>query len=77
MGGVAHQPTQAFSVFHAASVYYTEQKLKNKKRGRPGNEATTKSHQCCFLTKLDWKACVTSLVGGVPGNWGEPERAPH
>ena len=24
----------------SVSVYYTERKLKNKKRGRPGNEAT-------------------------------------
>ena len=33
--------SQAFSVFHCsfAFVYYTERKLKNKKQGRPGNEA--------------------------------------
>ena len=28
----------------SASVYYTERKLKNKKRGRPGNEATYIQH---------------------------------
>ena len=32
--------SQAFSVFRAASMYYTERKPKNKKWGRPGNEAT-------------------------------------
>ena len=33
--------SQAFPVFlrSSTSVYYTERKPKNKKRGRPGNEA--------------------------------------
>ena len=36
--------SQAFPVFSrsSASVYYTECKPKNKKRGRPGNEASSK-----------------------------------
>ena len=34
--------------FCATSVYYTERKPKNKKRGRPGNEANndTMNHWC-------------------------------
>ena len=33
------RPSPLFAV-SSASVYYTERKPKNKKRGRPGNEAT-------------------------------------
>jgi len=38
-------------LFCAASVYYTERKPKNKKRGMPGNEAT-KMIQKLFASEM-------------------------
>ena len=48
--------SQAFPVFRrsSASMYYTERKPKNKKRGRPGNEAG--------LFNLSF-ACQIQIVG--------------
>ena len=46
--------SQAFPVFRATSVYYTEQKPKNKKRGRPGNEAISKPWRALFSLHLHW-----------------------
>ena len=33
----------------SASMYYTERKPKNKKRGRPGNEASTRVHVPLYI----------------------------
>ena len=72
---------QAFLVFlrSSASVYYTERKPKNKKWGRPGNEATEVYSQelvphfkCLYiLATLHWLAspgacehCFGTAVGG-------------
>ena len=40
----------------SASVYYTERKLKNKKRGRPGNEASNEVGENKYATaRKSWK----------------------
>ena len=69
----------AFSIIRSASVYYTECKPKNKKRGRPGNEATTIPPQrrklcacACFLRvnndiTIDQMAVVAHGHRGVKG----------
>ena len=53
--------SQAFLVFDrsSASVYYTECKLKNKKRGRLVDEARSKVCKNC------WEPFVTSLYGST------------
>ena len=51
--------SQAFPIFlcSSTSVYYTEWKLKNKKRGRPGNKATRNVKQVMFQWQLQHRLC--------------------
>ena len=48
-------------------MYYTERKPKNKKRGRPGNEATSTASKGILLT---------FCRGGAAGGGGELGRGP-
>ena len=53
----------------SASVYYTECKLKNKKRGRPGNEASTHVHLSIFTTCIYSAYTLREREGS---NWADP-----
>ena len=49
---ISSSPTHelySIKIKESASVYYTERKPKNKKRGRPGNEATPSSLSPTFM----------------------------
>ena len=54
----------AFSIIHGSGRAYTERKLKNKKRGRPGNEASGTSNARKVLCATNW-----SLSAGFHYSW--------
>ena len=54
----------------SASVYYTERKPKNKKRGRPGNEATSDA------SENFWNAAPTSGHVGSPNGISRSNSSP-